>query len=106
MIGRKYMVVTDTDAVDKETQIEIIDHRLSRTFKEDFALYAQAPYDYLKNDPPSSQITYQYEFLVKFEYPLEEGSGGRYYRKEPKISKHNDEAFLDFISEYCEEKEF
>lgn len=106
MIGRKYMVVTDTDSVDEGTYLEIVDHRLSRTFKEDFAHYAQVHKDYAKNDTLSSQVTYQYEFLVKFEYPLEQGSDGsgdRYYQKEPKISKHNDDAFLDFLSEYCEE---
>ena len=112
MIGRKYMVVNGNSWFDNETEIEILDHRLRRSFKENFVHYAQVNKDYVKNDTPSSQVTYQYEFVVKYEYPLENevtrDNDGRIISidpisKSPTYSTHNDMLFLDFLSEFCEE---
>jgi hypothetical protein len=110
MIGKEYAVTVKNDWYVDDTHIKIIDHRLSRTFKEDFALYAQVHNkDYVKNDTPSSQLTYQYEFVAQFSYPYrcpwERGGGSKVevIDKRPRYSTHNDIEFLDFLWEYCEE---
>ena len=112
MIGKEYAVTVKNDWYVDDTHIKIIDHRLSRTFKEDFALYAQVHNkDYVKNDTPISQLTYQYEFVAQFSYPYrcpwERGGGSKVevIDKRPRYSTHNDMEFLDFLWEYCEESD-
>lgn len=93
MIGKKYIVTVGNGWYMNGTQLEIIDHRLSRTIIEKFQS-DEHEYNkcYEKNECPSNQTSFQYEFVLK----MLDG-------KDIGYTQINDMTFLDYAVEFCEE---
>ena len=95
MIGKKYIAIIDSGWHKRGEQFEIIDHRLSRTIIEKFQTnedelwYSQCPE---KDECPSSQTTYQYDFVLRHKY-----------NQVTTYSRMGDVKFLDYTEEYCDE---
>lgn len=93
MIGKQYVVTVGNGWYTNGTNLEIIDHRLSRTIVEKFQS-DEHEYNkcYEKNECPSNQTTYQYDFVLRLKY-------GQHIS----YSQINDITFLDYAVEFCDE---
>ena len=93
MIGNKYIVTVYNCWFYEGTQLEIIDHRLSRTIIEKFQR-DEREYQacYHSDECPSSQTTYQYKFILRVQHD-----------KDTWYSAYNDMTFLGWATEFCDE---
>jgi hypothetical protein len=93
MIGKKYIVTVDNGWFDEGTNLEIIDHRLSRTIIEKFQSDEQEYNKYYDEDEcPNNQTTYQYKFILRVQHD-----------KDTWYSAYNDITFLEYAVEFCDE---
>lgn len=101
LIDKVYKVIKENGWYHQETLIVIIDHRLRRKFEVNYQDDEREANKYCKSEILSKykhgkQTCYEYEFLVEIHCD-ETGKISHY-------TTYNDEVFLEYLAEYCEEQ--
>lgn len=101
LIDKVYKVIKENGWHDDGTVIIIIDHRLRRKFEVNYQDDEREANKYgkseiLSNYKHGKQTCYEYEFVLEI-HDYESS-------KTPHYSTYNDEVFLRYLAEYCEEQ--